>query len=44
MRSHVSTVRYTVVLPVSASPDEDHMSLPYVRHLAASERQFLNIT
>ena len=35
---------YTVVLTVSVSPDKDCLSLQYVRHLAASERQFLNIT
>ena len=33
---------YTIVLTVS--PDEDRMSLQYVRHLTASERQFLNMT
>ncbi len=34
---------YTIVLPVSVSPDEDRMCLQYVRHLTASERQFLNM-
>lgn len=34
----------TVVLTVSITPDEDRMSLQYVRHLTASERQFLNYT
>ena len=34
----------TIVLPVSVSPDKDCLSLQYVRHLAASERQFLNMT
>ena len=35
---------YTIVLPVSIGPDEDRMSLKYVRHLTASKRQFLNMT
>ena len=34
---------YTIVLPVSVSPDEDRMSPQYVRHLTASKRQFLNL-
>ena len=32
------------VLTVSVKPDKDCMSLQYVRHLAASERQWLNTT
>ena len=35
---------HNLVLPVSVSPDKDYLSLQYVRHLAASERQCLNIT
>ena len=35
---------YTIVLTVSATPDEDRMSLPYGRHLIASERLCLNYT
>ena len=31
-----------LVLTVSVSPDKDCLSLQYVRHLAASERQCLN--
>ena len=35
---------YNLVLTVSVNPDKDCLSLQYVRHLAASERQFLNMT
>lgn len=37
-----ASVRYNIVLTVSISPDEDRMSLQYVRHMTAAERRFLN--
>ncbi len=33
-----------IVLAINVSPNEDRMSLQYVRPLTESERQFLNMT